>query len=77
MGLGEHKSAGGKGGYVNYIVFAKLSGMRAHTAHDNDPAFKLNSSVTLRTPLTSSASWGRRPQYPRKRGSKETTCVFY
>jgi len=25
---------------VNYIVVAKLTGMRAHTAHDNDPAFK-------------------------------------
>ncbi len=29
-----------QGGYVNYIVFAKLTGMRAHTSHDNDPAFK-------------------------------------
>jgi hypothetical protein len=29
-----------KGGYVNYLVFAKLTGMRAHTAHDNDPACK-------------------------------------
>ena len=25
---------------MNYIVFAKLTGMRAHTAHDNDPDFK-------------------------------------
>jgi hypothetical protein len=29
-----------KGRYVNYIVFAKLTGQRAHDAHDSDPAFK-------------------------------------
>jgi phage gpG-like protein len=28
------------GAYVNYIVYAKLTGMDAHTAHDDDPEFK-------------------------------------
>src|SRR5688572_7421779 len=37
---GSEEDASKKGGYVNYIVFAKLTGMRAHTAHDNDPDFK-------------------------------------
>jgi len=37
---GSEEDAAKKGGYVNYIVFAKLTGMRAHTAHDSDPDFK-------------------------------------
>ena len=29
-----------KDGYVNYVVVAKLTGMKAHEAHDDDPRFK-------------------------------------
>jgi hypothetical protein len=29
-----------QGDYVNYIVIAKLTGQRAHDAHDRDPDFK-------------------------------------
>jgi len=29
-----------QGGYVNYVVFAKLTNQRAPDAHDSDPDFK-------------------------------------
>jgi hypothetical protein len=37
---GSEEDDAKKGKYVNYIVYAKLTGMEAHTAHDEDPAFK-------------------------------------
>ena len=37
---GSEEDDAKKGKYVNYVVVAQLTGMRAHTAHDNDPAFK-------------------------------------
>lgn len=37
---GSEQEEAKEGGYVNYVVVAKLSGMDAHTAHDEDPAFK-------------------------------------
>ena len=37
---GSEEDDAKKGKYVNYIVMAKLTGMDAHTEHDDDPAFK-------------------------------------
>lgn len=37
---GSEEDDAKEGGYVNYVVVAKLTGMEAHTAHDNDPRFK-------------------------------------
>ena len=37
---GSEEDDAADGGYVNYIVHAELTGMDAHNAHDNDPAFK-------------------------------------
>jgi hypothetical protein len=37
---GSEEDEAKEGKYVNYIVIAKLTGMDAHTEHDNDPAFK-------------------------------------
>ena len=37
---GNEEDDAKRGKYVNYIVFAKLTGMDAHAEHDNDPAFK-------------------------------------
>lgn len=37
---GSEEADAKAGDYVNYIVFAKLTGMDAHTAHDDDPEFK-------------------------------------
>lgn len=36
---GSEEDEAKEGGYVNYVVVAKLKGMEAHTAHDNDPRF--------------------------------------
>lgn len=37
---GSEEDEAKAGGYVNYIVFAKLTGMEAHSAHDSDPEFQ-------------------------------------
>ena len=37
---GSEEDEAKDGGYVNYVVVAKLTGMDAHNAHDSDPAFK-------------------------------------
>jgi hypothetical protein len=37
---GSESDEARKSKYVNYVVVAKLTGMEAHTEHDNDPAFK-------------------------------------
>ena len=37
---GSEEDGARKGKYVNYIVVAKLTGMKAHTEHDDDPSFK-------------------------------------
>lgn len=37
---GSEEDDAKEGKYVNYVVVAKLTGMDAHTEHDNDPAFK-------------------------------------
>ncbi len=37
---GSEEDDAKKGRYVNYVVVAKLTGMEAHEAHDEDPRFK-------------------------------------
>ena len=38
--LGDEEEAAKAGGYVNYIVMAKVKDMAAHTAHDADAEFE-------------------------------------
>jgi hypothetical protein len=38
--FGSESDDAKKAGYINYVVVAKLTDMRAHEAHDADPAFK-------------------------------------
>ena len=47
-----------QGAYVNYIVFAKLTGMRAHTAHDNDPDFKAWDEMAEQFQVEGPSVWG-------------------
>jgi hypothetical protein len=47
-----------RGGYVNYIVFAKLTGMRAHTEHDNDPDFKAWDEMAEQFQAEGPSVWG-------------------
>ena len=37
---GSEEDDATQGGYVNYVVYAKLTGMDAHNAHDSDPEFQ-------------------------------------
>jgi len=38
--FGSEEDEAKQGGYVNYVVVAKLTDMRAHEAHDSDPRFR-------------------------------------
>jgi hypothetical protein len=49
------------GDYVNYIVFAKLTGMEAHTAHDSDPEFKAWDDLAEQFQPEGPSVWAGRP----------------
>jgi len=49
-----------QGGFVNYIVFAKLTNQRAHDAHDNDPDFKAWDEMAEQFQTEGPSVWGGR-----------------
>jgi hypothetical protein len=57
---GSEEDDAKKGKYVNYIVVAKLTGMRAHEAHDSDPAFKAWDEMAEEFQPAGPSVWGGR-----------------
>ncbi len=60
VAYGVEEADAKQGGYLNYIVFAKLTNQRTHDAHDNDPDFKAWDDMAEQFQIEGPSVWGGR-----------------